>query len=581
MTEAPCKESSLDNANLAEALLEVAEALDFLDENPFRARAYRKAAQAVAELHEPARGLVESGEIIHVRGVGPSIGAALKAWVLEGDFSLLSDLRARLPRGYAELLKVPGLGMRKLRILHRELGITGIEDLLAAIEEGRLSSVKGFTEKGIARLRRSALDVLGYRGWFLMDAIWGWMGTMLTTLRSAGLEAMPTGLCRRGMEVMDRVELLCREDRDTHDVIPACLDGIQGVRWIRDGGEYTLTHPDRPPVTIHVEPPESLIPALFITTGSSGHLEQVSARGRECGVEVTCRAVLKDSRTVMVSDEAEIYALLGMPLLPPEIREGRRIEWDRAASGGVQGLISADDIRGVLHVHTTMSDGHTPLADMVRAARDRGYAWIGISDHSRSAYYAGGLSVKDLRRQQEEIARLNEGFPDIAILRGIESDILPDGSLDYGEAVLKGLDFVIASIHSHMDMEASAMTERIIKAIRNPCISVIGHPTGRLLLSRRPYALDMETILEEAARCGVAVELNAHPMRLDIDWRLIPGFVERGGRIVITPDAHTADGLDDMRYGVAMARKGLLEPGACLNALDAVGAMEALRARWS
>jgi DNA polymerase (family 10) len=216
---------------------------------------------------------------------------------------------------------------------------------------------------------------------------------------------------------------------------------------------------------------------------------------------------------------------------------------------------------------------------MVMAARDRGYAWIGISDHSRSAYYAGGLSVKDLRRQQEEIARLHDRFPDIAILRGIESDVLPDGSLDYDEAVLRGLDFVIASIHSHMDMEGPAMTERIIKAIRNPCTSVIGHPTGRLLLSRRPYALDMEAILAEAARCGVAVELNAHPMRLDIDWRLIPGFVERGGRIVITPDAHKAEGFDDMRYGIAMARKGLLEPGACLNALDAVQAKEALRAR--
>ncbi|HQI79925.1 MAG TPA: PHP domain-containing protein [Deltaproteobacteria bacterium] len=571
----------MDNAALAEALLEVAEALDFLDENPFRARAYRKAAHAVADLREPVRELVESGEINHVRDIGPSIGAALKAWVLEGDFSLLSDLRARLPHGHAELLKVPGLGTRKLRMLHRDLGISGIEDLLAAIEEGRLAPVKGFTEKGIARLRQAALDVLGYRGWFLMDAAWGWMDTMITSLRNAGLEAVPTGVCRRGMEVMDRVELLCREDRDTYDIIPTCLDGIQGVRWVRNGREYALTHPDRPPVTIRVEPPESLIPALFVTTGSGGHLEQVSARGRACGVEVTPGAVLRDSRTVMVSDEAEIYALLGMPLLPPEIREGRGIEWDRAASGRVQRLISADDIRGVLHIHTTMSDGRTPLADMVQAARDRGYEWVGISDHSRSAYYAGGLSVKDLRRQQEEIARLNDRFPDIAILSGIESEILPDGSLDYGETVLKGLDFVFASIHSHMNMEGPAMTERIIKAIRNPCTSVIGHPTGRLLLSRRPYALDMEAILEEAARCGVAVELNAHPMRLDIDWRLVPGFVERGGRIVITPDAHTAAGLDCMRYGIVMARKGLVEPGACLNALDADHVKEALRARWS
>lgn len=571
----------MDNAALADALLEVAAALEFLDENPFRAQAYAKAAQSIMKLDVPAGALIENGEIMRLKGIGPSIGSVLKAWVVDRDFSLTDGLKARLPHGYAELVKVPGLGTKRLRTLHHELGISGVDDLLDAIDDGRLAGVKGFSERVVARLKRSVLDVISYRGWYLLDEAWTWMDAMIRVLDDAGLTARPTGACRRGMEVIDRIELLCRDRDGAHEALESCLGGMTGGRVSRDGSSYCLLHPGKPPVTIHLEPGETFVPALFMTTGSISHLEQAAVFGRHHGVVVSREGAFRDGAPVPVDDEAGIYSLLGMPYLPPEVREGRDVEWI-PGEGGVPGdLVTSGDLKGVLHVHTSMSDGRADLSGMVGAARERGCAWIGIADHSKSAYYAGGLSVKNLRNQIDRIDALNEAGTGITILKGIESDILPDGSLDYPESVLRRLDFVIASIHSHMDMDRDAMTARIIRALRNPFTTVLGHPTGRLLLSRRPYEVDMDAVLEEAALRGVIIELNAHPMRLDIDWRLIPAFVAMGGRIAINPDAHTTGGFDDMRFGLAMARKGLLPSGACINCLDARDLKEALVARWS
>jgi DNA polymerase (family 10) len=568
----------LDNGTLAEALLEVAEALEFLEENPFKAKAYQKAARTILELGFPAEDLIASGEIIHLKGIGPSIGTMLKALVGDQPFPLMAELKARLPGGYSELKKVPGLGLKKLRIMHQELGISTIEDLGTALDDGRFSGVKGFSAKGIARMKRAVLDVLSYRGWYLLDAAWAWMGEIIEALGDAALRVQPTGICRRGMEIVDCIELLCLDRDGAGEDILSCLNRIPRGRSARDGSAVHLTHPGKPPVKIYVEPHESFIPALFVTTGPPAHLEHVGKSGESLSVRVARDGITMDGKHVHVQDEAEIYSLLRMPYLPPDVRD---IEWKYFADDKLKNLIGQGDLRGVLHVHTSMSDGHATLGEMVCSARDRGYSWIGISDHSRSAHYAGGLSVKSLKRQIREIDALNESDQGIMVLKGIESDILPDGSLDYPDSVLKELDFVIVSIHSHMDMGRDAMTERIIKAIRNPFTTVLGHPTGRLLLSRRPYEVDMDAVLEEAARQGVFIELNAHPMRLDIDWRLIPEFVARGGRIAICPDAHTTAGLDDMRFGIAIARKGLLTTRDCLNCLGARTAKEALAARWS
>lgn len=298
------------------------------------------------------------------------------------------------------------------------------------------------------------------------------------------------------------------------------------------------------------------------------------------GYEIRKEGIFHEGMRVRMSDEREIYTQLGMQFLPPEVREGREVEILLAQQARVPRLITEEDLRGIVHVHTLFSDGRSSLEDMVRAVRSRGFSWIGISDHSQSAYYAGGMSLERLKEQFAEIERCEESIPEIKILRGIESDIHPDGSLDYPDEILAMFDFVIASVHSQMEMDETAMTGRIVRAIRNPRTSILAHPTGRLLLSREQYRVDMNTILEEAIRHSVAIELNANPWRLDLDWRLIYGFISSGGRIIIGPDAHSVDGLDDITYGVIMARKGFTSPEACLNTRDETEIREALSRTW-
>jgi DNA polymerase (family 10) len=282
-------------------------------------------------------------------------------------------------------------------------------------------------------------------------------------------------------------------------------------------------------------------------------------------VEIGDREITLQGMPVPVSGEEDIYRLLGLQYLPPEVREGRDTELERARTHTVPQLLSSADIQGTIHNHTDLSDGTASLSAMALGALERGYGWIGISDHSRSAYYAGGLDEEAVARQHGEIRALGRDLPDITVFKGIESDILADGSLDYPPEVLERFDFVIASVHSHMDMDRQTMTGRIIKALRNPFTNILAHPTGRLLLSRQPYEVDMDAVLEEALRNRVAVELNASPMRLDLDWRLMDSFVTQGGIISIGPDAHSVEGLDDMAYGVMIARKGFVTSQACLN----------------
>jgi DNA polymerase (family X) len=571
----------LDNSNLVDALLEMAYALEFLDDNPFKAKAYVKAARSLSGISTPIEELIDTGAISQIEGIGKAIAATLTAWVKDHDFSAIKDLQARLPTGFDELIKVPGLGMKRLKVLCKELNIDTLDELLEAINTSRLSSVKGFSDKSIAKLRCSVQAILDYRGWFLLDTSWDWAVTFISLLKDCGLNVQVSGVCRRSMEIISSIDFLVEVGPGMHDSLVQRISIIPDMQLVHDGTVLVATCPGKPPVRIHTVSQEFVASALFVTTGSEAHVEMVNSHGAGRSVRVSHEGVFKDGARVPIQDEAEIYDLFGMRYLPPEVREGRPIEMDLALSVNALEFITQEDLKGLLHVHSTYSDGKATLADMVQGAYERGYSWLGISDHSKSAYYALGLSVKDLKRQFEEIDELSRICPSMTIFKGIESDILPDGSLDYPQGVLKQFDFVIASIHSHMDMDRATMTDRIIKAIRNPFTTILGHPTGRVLLARRPYEVDMETVLAEAAGLGVMVELNANPLRLDLDWRLIPDFTSKGGRVVIAPDAHSVSGLDDMRYGLAIARKGLLLRDSCLNAFSAREAREAFKARWS
>ncbi|HOM28306.1 MAG TPA: PHP domain-containing protein [Deltaproteobacteria bacterium] len=571
----------MSNDQMAGLLLEAAEALEFLEENPFKAKAFRKAAESIVRLDKDVADLVADGTIHLVKGIGPSIASVVRAWVTSGDTAFLDELKSRLPSGYAELRKVQGLGPRRIRRLFEEYGIQGLEDLASAIDEGRLAGSKGFTEKTLDKLRRSVAEALSYRGLFLLDEAWAWMETIRGVLAGAGIEAEPTGESRRGMEVLGRVELLCAGGREEALGVASALEAFTGRRPELSEGRIAVGLPGRPELVVHLCPEGSRATALFFTTGAPEHVEQLVARSAIESILVTKTMVSRRGKPVALAQEGEIYGLLGMREIPPEAREGRAVEWDFFSSPQGSRLVDRADVKGVFHVHTSASDGKASLQEMVMAAGARGYSWVGVSDHSRSAYYAGGLSVEGLEDQCRAIDALNEGSAGITVLKGVESDILPDGSLDYPDEVLQRLDFVIASVHSHMDMDRAAMTRRVLRALENPRTSVLGHPTGRLLLSRRPYELDVDAVLDAASRLGVIVELNAHPMRLDLDWRLIRDFTGAGGLVAVNPDAHEPSGYDDMRYGLVMARKGLLSAASCVNCMDVREVREVVSRRWS
>lgn len=556
----------MDNRFIAAALLEMARALEYLDENPFKVQAYRKAAQAVMELDVPVSEILGRNGLSLIPGVGKAIAARIEVWVRDHDFSDLEDIRSRLPEGLDELLKVPGLGLKRIRALQRERAVTTLEELISAVKQGRLAGLRAFPKKFTAGLPEAIERVMSYRGKYLIDISRTWAHEIRSRLISNGFRAELTGECRRTREILEHVDLLVEGDSgDTETILQALCESQVQVR-----GD-TLLIPSsaaRPPANIRIASHGTFAVLLLLTTGSDLHVNELKGLAATMDIEIGDRGITRRGLPVAVQEEGDIYNLLGIQYLPPEIREGREIELVRGLAHGIPDLVQRADIRGTIHNHTTYSDGKSTLEELVLAAQNKGYRWIGISDHSRSAYYAGGLASEDVARQHREIDDLGRSISGIGILKGIESDILADGSLDYPQEVLDEFDFVVASIHTQMGMDLKSMTRRIIKALRNPYTSILAHPTGRLLLSREPYAVDMDAVLEEALRCNVAIELNANPMRLDIDWRLIDSFAEQGGIVAISPDAHTVEGLDDMEYGIMMARKGFLKPQACLNTWD-------------
>ncbi|HQP31403.1 MAG TPA: PHP domain-containing protein [Deltaproteobacteria bacterium] len=560
----------MDNRRIAGLLREAAEALEYLDE-PFKARAYRKAASTVADMQVPLAELAAAGRLTELDGIGKGLETLLTDWAVKADFQALQGLRAQLPAGISEIRKVPGLGNSKIKALHA-LGVETLEDLADACDSGRLSGLKGFTARHIGRIRRAVDDIMAYRGRFLLDEGLSEAHHLLGLMADAGITAVLTGECRRGYETLAGVEILITET----PAAMAALDRIMGEPDIMTDRCLSYMRERPVPVNCHIAPEEGFVASLFLSTGSRDHTDRIASLARAQGLAIRPEGVFAADRRLHLRDEEALYARLGLSYIPPELREEGGREIELAGRGALPELIDAGDIVGTIHNHTTFSDGKTPPAELVAAARELGYAWIGISDHSVSARYAGGMNLKAVKKQHLEIEALR-GEAGIEVLKGVECDIQPDGSLDYPDEVLAGFDFVIASIHTQMDMDASAMTDRIITALRNPRTSILAHPTGRLLLARSAYALDIDAVLEEAIRQRVVVELNAHPWRLDLDWRLIERFTAAGGMIAISPDAHERSGLKDMRYGIMMARKGMLTAAQCLNSLDSEHARQVLR----
>ena len=537
----------------------MADALEYLNE-PFRSKAYKKAADAISGLNVPVRTLIADGTLRNISGIGKGISSMLISWE-QGDFTGLADLTDKIPSGLPELLKVPGLGIKRIRELQLK-GIETLEDLNTALDKGSLTTIKGLTVRFETRIRKAIADIIEGRGRILLNRAFDIAKHMNEIFQQNSIDAFITGELRRTEETISSIEFLISDVNNAE----LKLKEIFGDQIIKSGNKMIINLRKAPEIIIHLTDKKSHSVSLFITTGSSGHIEKVKRHSNIHGYEITKAGIFKNGSPCFPETEENLYEMIGLSYIPPEMREG--INEIGFASGKVfPSLINDEDTIGTIHNHTTYSDGKASLIEMAQTAQEMGYKWIGISDHSITAHYAGGMSEKSLQRQHAEIDTLN-AKKGIRILKGIECDIQQDGSLDYGYDVLNSFDFVIASIHTKMDMEEGLMTQRIITAIRNPATSMLAHPSGRLLLARSQYEVDMDAVLEECLINKVIVEINANPQRLDLDWRRVNGFVTAGGMVAICPDAHDTDGLNDMRFGLMMARKAMVSAGSCINSLN-------------
>jgi DNA polymerase (family 10) len=569
----------MDKKEVAAVLEEIALLLELAGENPFKVRAFEAGARTVLTFPGDLDAALRSGELSRVKGIGKSLAGVIEELLSRGEASLYRELQNRTPPGLLELLRVPGLGPKKARVLFDELHITSLGELEYACRENRLVALPGFGAKSQEKIKAGLAALSRYDGLFRLGDLLPLAESLAARCRSLPgiLRLEVAGPVRRRLEVASTIDLALATDHP-HQVL-AELEKVFGAGFVvAHPGLAEATLPQGVPLKLTLAAPAGFGAAWLAATGNADHFQALADRAREHHLELTPQGLWAADTLQPSREEADIYRRLGLPLIPPELREGAG-EIEAGRLDQLPRLITPGDIRGCFHVHSYYSDGVNSLEELIMAAKQRGWSYLGLSDHSQSAYYAGGLKAPDLERQRAEVEALRREHPDFTLFWGVESDIVSDGSLDYPDETLDAFDFVIASIHSQFSLKREAMTERILTALANPRCTMMGHVSGRLLLAREPYAHDLEAILKFAGAHQVIMEINASPYRLDLDWRWLRRARELGIFITINPDAHSLEGLDDVNYGVMIARKGWLAPEDVLNTYPPGEVAEILRRR--
>ncbi len=562
----------MDCRAAAHALTQVATLLELHAGDAFTIKALQSAARTVAALGDTKLVDALPRELAEPELIAAPAMALLAELAETHSSAQLEQLQEETPEGLLEMLRIPGLGPARIRAIHDGLHIDTVLELEQAARDGRLAALPKFGTKTAERILKGIADLRATGAYVLWQHARAEAERFADALRRHRdvLQLEIAGSIRRRMEVVRDVDLVAAV-RGSPSVVAASLGQIRGVKEVLGGGGrmITIRLDNGVRVDLACVRPEQFALALWRATGSSAHVQQITERAAQLGF-VLAGDELRDSEGALVAipDEVALYARLGLAYVEPEQREATG-EVEQAARGGFAPLLSAAQLRGALHCHSHYSDGGATIEQMAEAARTRGLTYLGVSDHSQSNTYAGGLSRDAIVQQHDEIDALNARYVErglaFRVLKGIEADILPCGRVDYDAEFLDRFDFVIGSVHTRYGMNAQQMTDRVLKALDDPHITILGHPTGRLLLTREPYAIDLEAVIEKAGRVGVAVELNADPHRLDIDWRACRIALEKGTMVSIGPDAHSPAGFENLELGVAVARKGWLGAGNVLN----------------
>ncbi|KGE13597.1 DNA polymerase/3'-5' exonuclease PolX [Sphingobacterium deserti] len=544
----------MENKAIAKAFKLCSQLMELFNENPFRTKAMAAASFKIDKLPFPAVNATLE-QLSEQPGIGKSTADKVLSLIHTGSFAELDALISKTPTGVMEMLSIKGLGPKKIQIIWNDLGIETVGELLYACNENRLVEAKGFGLKTQEEIRKAIEFANAAQGLFLYakaeKAATPFM-QLLTTAFPDGIHAF-TGEFRRKCEIISSIDILTTAP--VAEVAALLADDETYTLFEQFDASLQFTDAYAIKYQLLFTSTNDFATELLLTTGNEAHLQQLKE----------IQDPLPNGNT-----ETEIYQALGLAYIEPELREGlEEINW--AKDNKLPKLITFSDLKGTLHNHSTYSDGVHTLAQMANYCKDElGLEYLGICDHSKTAVYANGLSIERVAEQWKEIDLLNEKLAPFKIFKGIESDILSDGSLDYPDDVLRQFDFVVASVHSNLRMDEEKATQRLIKAIENPYTTILGHPTGRLLLSRAGYPLDFKKVIDACAQNGVIIEVNANPLRLDLDWRWQQYALEQGVLLSVNPDAHRTEGLLDMQYGIYAARKGGLSAPRCLNAFSKV-----------
>lgn len=570
----------MDNEGVAGILETVGQILEIQGENPFKVRAYSNAARQVRALPHPVKQYVDAGTLGEIPGIGEALQAKITEMVRTERLKYFDELSSAIPAGVLGMLRISGIGPKSVRVLWQEMQLTSIEQLRKACLEGVIARRKGFGDRSQQKILEGIDFLLRHKDRFLLSEAMKVARNMMRYLDECGhiLCFNIAGSTRRGKELIRDVDIVAASNK--HEQVMEWFVKADGVSEVLQRGrtKTSLRISSGLQVDLRVVSKKEYPFALQYFTGSKDHNVLIRSRAQKMGLKINEYGIFKGPRMLPANTEHEIYKTLKLDYIEPELREASG-EIEAAEKGNLPSLVALKDLRGVFHNHSTWSDGAAKVEEMAEKARSMGLEYLGISDHSKSAVYANGLSEARLKKQGQAVDRLNKKRPDFRILKGTECDILADGSMDYSEAVLAGLDFVVGSIHSHFEMNETEMTSRISKALEYSKMHILAHPTGRLLLDREGYRVNLDEVIDAAARAGRVIELNASPHRLDLDWVHAREAGRRGVMLSINPDAHSTKGIEDIEFGVMTARRAWLTKEQILNTRSASEALKLLKGR--